>query len=400
METTSYLYRIKVINRIAREGLILFGDKYHIDPDEKIPHGIMVRSSTVDTELYPGLLAVARAGAGVNNITVDMATERGICVFNTPGANANAVSELVFTMLGIWVRNIHRGMEFCAGLTGIDDEEFNKSIEREKSTFKGIELAGKTLGIIGLGKIGVTVANGGLHRDMKVIGFDPYPLLENIHALSPEVELVRSLGEVIRNADVLSIHIPLNKNTQGFMNAEKLRELKKGAILINYSRGPVVDEKAIIENLDNGNLHGYLTDFPSSAFVAHPKVLASPHLGASTEESEENCATMAARELIDYLEYGNITNSVNFPSVESVPGGNVRTRLIMINRDIPGMIGYATRLLGENDINIISYLNESNGNVGYNIIDLEAPVPYELVAEIEANPDVIRTRTISFLKNA
>lgn len=396
METTSYLYRIKVINKIAREGLVFFGDKYHIDPDEKLPHGIIVRSSDVDTDLYPGLLAVARAGAGVNNITVDKATEKGICVFNTPGANANAVSELVFTMLGIWVRNIHKGMEFCSGMKGIDDAEIHKSIEKEKSAFKGVELAGKTLGIIGLGKIGVTVANSGLHRHMNVIGFDPYPLTENIHALSPEVAITRSLGEVIEKADVLSIHIPLNKKTEGFIDTDKINQMKKGAILINYARGPIVDESAILETLDKGHLDGYLTDFPSAKLVANPKVLVSPHLGASTEESEENCATMAARELIDYLEYGNITHSVNFPDVESIPGEKVHTRLIMINRDIPGMIGFATRLLGENNINIISYLNESNGNVGYNIIDVETSIPYELVAEIEANPDVIRTRTIGF----
>ena len=173
MGTTSCRYRIKVINKIAKEGLALFSDKYFIDPGEENPHGIVVRSSTVDTEIYPDLLAVARAGAGVNNITVDKATDRGICVFNTPGANANAVSELVFTMLGIWVRNIHRGMQFCSGMAGINDEEIRKSVEREKSAFKGIELAGKTLGVVGLGKIGVTVANSGLHRRMNVIGFDP-----------------------------------------------------------------------------------------------------------------------------------------------------------------------------------------------------------------------------------
>ncbi len=389
-------YRIKVINKIAREGLLLFGDKYRIDPDEKRPHGIIVRSSTVDTELYPDLLAVARAGAGVNNITVDRATDRGVCVFNTPGANANAVSELVFTMLGIWARNIHRGIEFCSGMAGRDGEEIRISIEKEKSAFKGVELAGKILGVIGLGKIGVTVANSGLHRRMNVIGFDPYPLIENIHTLSPKIAITRSLGEVIEKADVLSIHIPLNKKTEGFMDAEKLRKMKKGAILVNYARGPVVDEKALLESLHSGHLDGYLTDFPSTALVAHPKVLTSPHLGASTEESEENCATMAVKELIDYLEYGNITHSVNFPDVESVPGEKVHTRLIMINRDIPGMIGFATRLLGENGINIISYLNESNGNVGYNIIDLETSVPNALSAEIEANPDVIRTRTINF----
>ncbi len=396
METTSYQYRIKVINRVAREGLVLFGDKYQVDPDEKIPHGIIVRSSTVDTEMYPGLLAVARAGAGVNNITVDKATERGVCVFNTPGANANAVSELVFTMLGIWVRNLQQGMKFCADLAGKTDRDIHESVEKEKAAFKGVELAGKTLGIVGLGKIGVTVANSGLHRYMNVIGFDPYPLLENIHVLSPGVELARSIGEVIKKADILSIHIPLNKKTEGYINAEKLREMKKGGVLINYARGPIVDEKAVLEYLESGQLDGYITDFPSAGIVGHPQVLISPHLGASTEESEENCATMAAKELIDYLEFGNITHSVNFPNVESIPGGNVHTRLIMINRDIPGMIGFATRLLGENNINIISYLNESNGNVGYNIIDLETPVPYEVVAEIEANPDVIRTRTISY----
>jgi len=382
------------MDKIAKEGLILLGDKYRIDHSEKTPHGIIVRSSTVDTEMYPGLLSVARAGAGVNNITVDKATDSGICVFNTPGANANAVSELVFTMLGIWVRNIHKGMEFCSAMSDINDEEIQKLIEKEKSTFKGIELAGKTLGVIGLGKIGVTVANSGLHRRMNVIGFDPYPLIENIHVLSPKVSITRSLGEVIKKADVISIHIPLNKKTEGFMNAETLNEMKKGAILINYSRGPIVDEKALLESLQSGHLDGYLTDFPSAALVAHPKVLASPHLGASTEESEENCAIMAVKELIDYMEYGNITHSVNFPDVESVPGEKVRTRLIMINKDIPGMIGFVTRLLGENNINIISYLNESNGNVGYNIIDVETSIPFELVAEIEANPDIIRTRLI------
>ena len=392
----SNIYRIKTINKIAKEGVSLFGGNYSVGPDEPNPHGIIVRSSQVNTDIFPDLLAVARAGAGINNITVDRSTERGICVFNTPGANANAVSELVFTMLGIWARNIHRGMKFCTEMTGKSDDEIHESVEKEKSAFKGIELAGKTLGIIGLGKIGVTVANSGLQRHMQVIGFDPYPALENIHALSPEVVLARSVGEVINVADVLSIHIPLNKKTTGFINAQKIKQMKKGTILINYSRGPVVDERAALDSLDNGHLDGYITDFPSAAIVGHPRVLVSPHLGASTEESEENCATMAVQELKAYLEYGNITRSVNFPNIESIPGGSVHTRLIMINRDIPGMIGFATRLLGENNINIISYLNESNGNIGYNIIDLETQVPTGLVKEIEANPDVIRTRIINY----
>lgn len=396
MKKNTNNFRIKTLNRIAPEGLSLFGDKYLINSDESNPHGIIVRSSAVNTGDFPDLLAVARAGAGVNNITVDRATEQGICVFNTPGANANAVSELVFTMLGIWVRNIHKGMSYCLEMAGKSDEEIHKSVEREKSSFKGVELAGKTLGIIGLGKIGITVANSGLERHMKVIGFDPYPALENIHALSPDVVIAPSLGEVIRKADVLSIHIPLNKRTEGFINEEKLCEMKRDSILINYARGSIVDERALVDLLDKGHLNGYLTDFPSSALTGHPKVLSSPHLGASTEESEENCAAMAVKKLIAYFEYGNITHSVNFPDVESIPGGNISTRLIMINNDIPGMIGFTSRLLGENGINIISYQNESNGNVGYNIIDLETSVPQKLIEEIEGNPDVIRTRTISY----
>ncbi len=396
MPKQAHKYKIKTINKIAAEGLSLFSEEYLISPDEISPHGILVRSSKVDTDSYPGLFAVARAGAGVNNITVDKATEKGICVFNTPGANANAVSELVFTMLGIWVRNIHRGMQFCSGLAEKSDEEIITSVEKEKSAFKGVELAGKTLGIIGLGKIGVTAANSGLHRKMKVMGFDPYPLLENIHTLSSGVVLARSIRDVFKNADILSIHIPLNNKTEGYINAENLALLKKGAILINYARGPIVDETAVIKSLDAGHLGGYLTDFPSGALVNHPKVLVSPHLGASTEESEENCAAMAVKELSGYLEYGNITHSVNFPDVESIPSGKVRTRLIMINNDIPGMIGYATRLLGEHNINIISYVNESNGSVGYNIIDVETEIPDALLKEINSNPDVIRTRVIGY----
>jgi D-3-phosphoglycerate dehydrogenase len=388
------IFRIKTLNNIAPEGLELFGPDYSVSPDETDPQGIVVRSATVDTDDYPSLLAVARAGAGVNNITVDKATEKGICVFNTPGANANAVAELVFIMLGISARNIHLAIDFCRDLRELDDAEISRRVEQSKSAFRGFELAGKSLGVLGLGKIGVRVANGGIHRQMKVYGFDPLPALENIHQLSPDVELCRSWREVVRRSNVLSLHMPFNEKLKRFVNDELLALLPDGATLLNYARGPIVDDTAVLRALESGKLSCYVTDFPSASLLGHPGVIASPHLGASTEESEEQCACMAVQELKQYFEYGAVTHSVNFPTVESIPSDNVHTRLIMINRDVPGMIGFASQLIGSYGINISSYLNESNGRVGYNIIDLESPVPEEVTREIAAHRDVIRVRTI------
>ncbi|MDH5297450.1 MAG: 3-phosphoglycerate dehydrogenase family protein [Desulfobulbaceae bacterium] len=387
-------FTIKTLNNIAREGLALLDRRYLIDPDAPDPDGILVRSSPVDTGDYPSLLAVARAGAGVNNITVDKATASGICVFNTPGANANAVAELVFIMLGMAARNIYHGLTFCQGLAGGDDDAISRRVEEQKKSFRGFELAGKTLGILGLGQIGVRVANRGVVQGMRVIGFDPFPALENIHALSPEVTLARSMAEVLRHADILSLHLPLNNKTRGLVGAELLGQLPRGAMLVNYARGPIVDSGAVLAALAAGGLSRYITDFPAAALLNHPGVIVSPHLGASTEESEEHCAVMAVRELRGYLESGTITHSVNFPTVESIPSDGVHTRFIMINRDVPGMIGFASQIIGAHHINISSYLNESNGTVGYNIIDLEDAIPPEVVSRIEAHAHVIRTRTI------
>ena len=389
-------YRLLKKNVIAREGLDLLGKQFSISENEKDPQGILVRSARVNTDSYPSLLTVARAGAGVNNISVERATEQGICVFNTPGANANAVVDLVFPMIGVWQRNIYRGIRFCESLKELEGDRVDGEVERQKSAFRGMEIAGKTLAVIGLGQIGVRLANGGVHRFMKVKGFDPKPVLANIHMLLPGVELVHSLDEAIGKADIVSLHVPLVEKTKNLVNSDFIARMKKGALLVNYARGGIVDQQAVLEALDSGRLKGYIADFPTEALIGHDRVLLTPHLGASTSESEENCAMMAVREISNYLLYGNITNSVNFPNVEMIPSDLVRTRLIVINRDVPGMIAFITNVLGDNQINIDSYKNESNGTIGYNIIDMEAAVPDNIVDLIKDNDDVIRTRVITF----
>ncbi len=388
------VYRIKTMNSIAEEGLKLFPESFHVSADESSPHGIVVRSAKVDVADYPSLLAVSRAGSGVNNITVEKATERGVCVFNTPGANANAVVDLVFPMIGVWMRNIYQGIEFCRSLAGLDPEKVSGEVERRKSAYKGVEISGKSLAVVGLGQIGVKLANGGIHRHMKVKGFDPTPGLENIHQLLPEVAITRTLKAAIGDADIVSLHLPLTSGTRHLVNSEFIGKMKQGAILVNYARGPIVDEPAVLEALNNGFLAGYITDFPTRANIKHPKVLTTPHLGASTSESEENCASMAVNELCAYLEYGNVANSVNFPNIESTPSAKVCSRLIMINRDVPGMIAFATKVISGYGVNIASYLNESNGKIGYNIIDVESKIPDGILGDFEKNRDVIRTRLI------
>jgi D-3-phosphoglycerate dehydrogenase len=394
--STMEKFRIKTYNRIAPEGLSHFDDRYIVGSDVKDPHGIIVRSAKINTEDFPYLVTVARAGSGVDNITVDKANMQGICIFNTPGANANAVAELVFVMAGIGARNIYSAIDFCRELTSYPDNEISKHVEEKKSTFRGFELAGKRLGVIGLGQVGVRVANGGARRQMKTIGFDPSPALENIHLLSSEVKIARSLREVLHHAEILSLHIPSNDKTRGFANRDLLDQLPEGAMLINFCRKEVVDEEAVLSALSTGRLSRYVTDFPTSATLKSPNVIASPHLGASTEESEEHSAAMAARAVKAYLEHGTTTHSVNFPTAESIPADKVHTRLIMINQDTPGMIGFASQTIGSQKINIASYINESNGDIGYNIIDLEKAIPDDAAGRIKAHPEVIRTRLIRY----
>ena len=256
-------------------------------------------------------------------------------------------------------------------------------------------MAGKTLAVIGLGKIGIGVANAGLYHGMRVLGFDPFPALDNIHYLASEVTLARSRREALSEADFISVHIPLNKNTRGYVTEKDFLEFAKdGAVLINYARGPIVDEDAILAALASGRLRGHISDFPSVKFIGHEKILVTPHLGASTSESEENCATMAVSELKSYLEYGNIVHSVNFPNVETIPTVDVHTRLTVINRDQPGMIGLISNMLGSEKINIMNYTNKSNGTLGYNIIDCAGPVTEKVQALIKQQEGVLRVRVI------
>ncbi|MEE4166460.1 MAG: NAD(P)-dependent oxidoreductase, partial [Desulfocapsaceae bacterium] len=267
------LYRIRTINSIAREGLDLLGKQFSVSDSETDPQGIIVRSSRVNTDDFQSLLAVARAGAGVNNITVGRATEKGICVFNTPGANANAVVDLVFPMIGVWQRNIWKGIDFCNSLKEIDPETVGAEVEKRKSAFRGVEIAGKTLAVIGLGQIGVRLANGGIHRHMDVRGFDPKPVLANIHMLLPEVQLTHSLNDCIGEADIVSLHIPLMEKTRGLVNHDFIKRMKRGAVLVNYARGPIVEEQAILDGLADGQLGGYIADFPTKKLIGHEKIL-------------------------------------------------------------------------------------------------------------------------------
>ena len=390
-------FKIKTLNNISSQGLKLFGDNYQVDPEVTSPDGVLVRSAQVDTDEIPGMLAVARAGAGVNNITIDKATEKGVCVFNTPGANANAVAELVFIMLGIAARKIHKSLEFTQSLASeTDDKVISEKVEKGKANYTGFELAGKTLGVVGLGKIGVLVANAGIEHGMNVVSYDPFPTVTNIHYLNPKVEISHKLDEVIAQADVLTVHVPLSDKTRSMIGETQLRKAKPGVILMNYARKGIYDDAAVLAALRSGPVSSYITDFPSKALISNPKVISTPHLGASTAESEENCAVMAVRQMKNYLEYGIVSNSVNFPVIEVFPEQSTLTRLIVINRDVPNMIAQITQVLGQAGVNIQSFTNASNGKVGYNIIDLDTDLPETLVSSIQQIDNVVRVRVLRF----
>lgn len=390
-------FKIQTMNKISDKGLSLFGENYDVKDDHSAFDAIVVRSAKVATDDYAGLIAVARAGAGTNNVTVAEAADKGICVFNAPGANANAVSELVYTGIGMAVRNIPQALAFSDTLKSWDDDAaMNKEMEGKKSSFSGIELVGRRMAVIGLGKIGVLVANAAVARGMSVIAYEPFPNYSNMHALDTSVEYVSELSQALQGAEFVSAHVPLLDATKGLLNKESLSVVADGAIVCNFARGPIVNNDDILSLLDSGKVAKYVNDFPTKQLLANEKCICLPHLGASTGEAEENCATMVVAQLKDYLEYGIVTNSVNFPSVQGHPGASVKTRLVVINKDVPHMIADITKIVGDAGVNIASLKNESNGKIGYNIIDVAADVAGDVVSAIEALENVIRVRVLTF----
>lgn len=387
--------KIKTLNNISQKGLGLFDATYEVGEGVSLPDAILVRSAKVDTDDYEGLLAVARAGAGVNNITIDKASSKGVCVFNTPGANANAVAELVMTALGMAVRNVHKAAAWVRALD-VNSADLAGDVEKGKKKFAGTELTGKTLGVIGLGKIGVLVSNYARWKNMRVVAYEPYPNAVNMHLLSNKVTVVKTIEDVVAESDFITVHVPFIKGvTEDLLNAKNLADFK-GSYILNFARGGIVNMDTVYEMLDSGRLEGYISDFPDAKQIAHEKVLCLPHLGASTEEAEENCAIMAVNELRDYLEFGCVRNSVNFPPLDERPRSDVKSRVVVINEDVPNMIAEITKVIGGAGINISSFSNKSNGKIGYNLIDSDAEIADGVLELLSALPKVIKVRIIRF----
>ncbi len=381
---------IKTMNNISKKGLSLFGSFYQVSDSVENPDAILVRSAQVDTDNFDGLLAVARAGAGVNNITIDKASAKGICVFNTPGANANAVAELVMTVLGMAVRNVDKAAAWVKNLD-TTDPDLAKTVESGKKKFAGMELAGKTLGVIGLGKIGVLVANYARWKNMRVIAYEPYPNAANMHELSNKVEIA-DLDTVIAKSVFLTVHVPFIKGvTENLLNRKNLAGFK-GSYIMNFARGGIVEMAPVNEMLASGSLQGYLCDFPDADLIKNDKVTCFPHLGATTPEAEEKCAVMAAREIVDYLRNGNIRNSVNLPNATLDRLG--KSRLCLIHRNQPGMLNRFLEIIAAGNVNVEHMLNKARGEIAYTIFDTTERLDKTAAEEMRAIPGVTRVRLL------
>jgi len=387
------MYKIKTFNNISDKGLSrLPSSDYDVDPDHDSPDAIILRSYKLhDYPIPDSLLAVGRAGAGTNNVPVVKMSEHGIPVFNAPGANANAVKELVIAGMLLACRNICQAWDYARNVEGTPEQQ-NKAVEDGKKKYVGYELPGRTLGVVGLGAIGVYVANAAVSLGMRVVGFDPTITVKSAWKMSSEVQEMPSIDELVKQSDFVTFHVPLLESTKNLLNEQRIARMKKGAVVLNFAREGIVDDEAVLEALDNGRLGAYVCDFPAENLKGHDKVITLPHLGASTVEAEENCAIMVADQLKDFLENGNIHNSVNFPEIRLARIGDVR--LAIANQNRPDMVGQISHVLGQSGVNIQHMSNESRGDLAYTLMDLDKAIDQGALSAIKAIDGVLSARQI------
>ena len=382
--------KILTLNAISARGLARLPEHYIVGGDIGDPDGILVRSANMhDMTIPASVRAIGRAGAGTNNIPVKKLSERGVPVFNAPGANANAVKELVIAGMLMGARNLVPALKFVEGLSGTD-EEMHKATEAGKKAFAGMELPGRTLGVIGLGAIGSHIAEAAIRLGMNVVGFDPAITVDAAWRLPSQVKRAENVEDVLRMADFVTLHVPLIDATRNLINAQRIGAMRPGAVLLNFAREGVVDNAAVIEALDANKLHAYICDFPANALKGHARVVALPHLGASTEEAEENCAVMVAEQLADYLENGNILNSVNFPNVSMARES--RFRLGISNANVPNMVGQISSVLAAAGLNIHNMVNKSKGDMAYTLVDVDSAVTDTVMQQLSAIAGVLAVR--------
>ncbi len=382
--------RILTLNAISARGLARLPEHYTVGGDVADPDGILVRSANMhEMDIPASVRAIARAGAGTNNIPVKKLSERGIPVFNAPGANANAVKELVIAGMLLGARNLVPALKFVEGLSG-SDEEMHKATEAGKKQFAGMELPGRTLGVIGLGAIGSYIAEAAIKLGMNVVGFDPAITVDAAWRLPSQVKRAESVEDVLRMADFVTLHVPLLDATHNLVNAQRIAVMRPGAVLLNFAREGVVDNAAVIEALDAGKLHAYICDFPANALKGHARAVALPHLGASTEEAEENCAVMVAEQLADYLENGNILNAVNFPNVSMARESAYR--IAIANANVPNMVGQISSVLAAAGLNIHNMVNKSKGDMAYTLVDVDSAVTAAVMQQLAAIAGVLAVR--------
>ncbi len=387
------MFKILTLNNISVSGLDrLPRDKYEVASEISHPDAILVRSYKMhDMEIPATVKAIGRAGAGVNNIPVERMTQLGVAVFNAPGANSNAVKELVLAGMLMAARNIGQAWGFAQGLEG-EDAEISKGVEKGKKKFVGFELPGRTLGVIGLGAIGVRVANAARALGMNVIGYDPTITVESAWQLSADVQQAISVDDLLSKVDFVTFHVPLVDSTRNMINAERLKLMKKGAVLINFARSGIIDDEAAVAALDEGRLYAYVCDFPSSLLKHHPRCITLPHLGASTSEAEENCAIMVADEVRDYLEHGNVKHSVNFPRIKLPRSDGYR--LAVVNSNVPNMVGQISTDLAQGGLNIVDMLNKSQGEIAVTLLDTDKQPDQDTIDRIAAIDGVLSVRCL------